>query len=199
MARKATVRRKTKETDISITFTIDGKGDSNIKTGIGFLDHMLTLFAKHGLFDLRVKAKGDLDVDTHHTNEDVGICLGEVIDKALGKRRGIKRFAQSYVPMEDDLVRVVVDISGRPNLKIDTPSRGYSLKRKNLTYTLEDAKHFLKAFVTHSKITLHISLLDATDLHHTLEAMFKGLARALDEATQIDRRIKGVPTTKGRL
>lgn len=198
MVRKAMVNRRTAETDISVSINIDGKGTSDVKTGIGFLDHMLTLLSKHGLFDLKIKAKGDLNVDIHHTNEDVGICLGEAINKALEKRKGIKRFSQSYVPMEEDLVRVVVDISGRPNLRIDTPKE-YHLETKNITYTLKDAKQFLKAFVTHSKMTLHISLLNATDMHHTLEALFKALARALDEATQIDKRVKGIPTTKGRL
>jgi imidazoleglycerol-phosphate dehydratase len=192
------IKRKTAETDISLTLNIDGKGASDVNTGIGFLNHMLSLLAKHGLFDLKIRAKGDLDVDTHHTNEDVGICLGEAVNKALGDRKGIRRFSQSYVPMEDDLVRVVVDISGRPKLRIES-RRPYSLRSEDVTYSLEDAKQFLQAFVNRSKITLHISLLNATDLHHSLEALFKALARALDEATQIDKRIKGIPTTKGRL
>lgn len=196
--RRGKAKRGTKETNISVSINIDGKGTSDIKTGIGFLNHMFTLLAKHGLFDLKIKAKGDLDVDIHHTNEDLGICLGDAINDALGNREGIRRFSQSFVPMGDDLVRVVVDISGRPKLRIESPI-GYSLRAEDVTYSLEDAKQFLEAFVTHSKITLHISLLNATDMHHTLEALFKGLARALDEATQIDKRIKGIPTTKGRL
>ncbi len=196
--RKGKATRETKETNISVRINIDGKGGSSIETGIGFLNHMLTLLAKHGIFDLKIKAKGDLNVDIHHTNEDLGMCLGDAINDALGNKEGIKRFGQSCIPMGDDLVRVIVDISGRPKLRIDTPT-GYHLKMKDVTYTLEDAKQFLEAFVTHSKITLHITILSATDLHHTLEALFKGLARALDEATQIDKRIKGIPTTKGRL
>ncbi len=197
--RKGSKTRKTSETDISLSINIDGRGISKVDTGIGFLDHMLTLFAKHGLFDLKVKAKGDLDVDIHHTNEDVGICLGEAVNKALGNGKGIKRFGKCYVPMGEDLVRAVVDVSGRPDLCIDPPPQVYSLRNEGVKYSLEDAKQFLKAFTDHSKITLHISLLKATDLHHTLEAIFKALAKALDEATQIDKRIKSIPSSKGKL
>lgn len=196
--RRGKSKRKTQETNISVNINIDGRGTSDIKTGIGFLNHMLTLFAKHGLFDLKIKAEGDLDVDIHHTNEDVGICLGEAINDALGNKKSIKRFGRREVPMGDDLVKAVVDISGRPKLRIDTPT-GYQFQAKDANYSLEDAKQFLEAFVTHSKITLHIDILHATDLHHTLEALFKALAGALDEATQIDERVKGLPTTKGQL
>lgn len=197
--RKGKSKRKTQETDISVNINIDGKGASDIETGIGFLNHMLTLLAKHGLFDLSVKVKkSDLDVDIHHTNEDVGIGLGEAINDALGNKKGIKRFGRRDVPMGDDLVKAVVDISGRPKLRIDTPT-GYQLQAKDVNYSLRDAEQFLEAFVTHSKITLHIDILHATDLHHTLEALFKALAGALDEATQIDKRVKGIPTTKGKL
>lgn len=197
--RKGKSKRKTQETDISVNINIDGKGTSDVKTGIGFLNHMLTLLAKHGLFDLKIKAEGDLDVDIHHTNEDVGICLGEAVNDALGNKKGIRRFGRREVPMGDDLVKVVVDISGRPKLRIEHPPRPYSLRAENVTYSLKDAEQFLEAFVTHSKITLHVILLNPTELHHTLEALFKALAGALDEATQIDKRVKGIPTTKGKL
>lgn len=201
MKRSVTVKRKTAETDVTIMLNLDGKGDSEVKTGIGFLDHMLALMAKHGLFDLKVRAKGDLEVDIHHTNEDVGICLGESFKKALKEKRGIKRFGFACVPMDEALVRIALDISGRPHLPtIHTPP-GYSSEseKKEKKYSLDYARQFLKAFVTHSRITMNISILSGTDMHHTLEALFKTLGRALDQATQIDPRIKGIPSTKGRL
>ena len=200
--RKAKVIRKTSETNIVVELTIDGKGDSSIKTGIPFLDHMLTLFSKHGLFDLKIKAKGDLEIDMHHTNEDIGICLGQAFKEALGEVKGIRRFGEKTIPMDEALVnvRVVVDISGRPffnNIKSETP---YEEKDVHGGYNLEYARQFFQALINNFPITMHISILQASsDTHHLLEAIFKAAAKALDEATQIDPRVKGIPSTKGRL
>ena len=205
--RVSKVVRKTKETNIVVYLAIDGKGDSKIKTGIGFLDHMLTLFAKHGFFDLNINAKGDLEVDIHHTNEDIGITLGNAFKKALGDKKGIRRFADSFVPMDGCLVRAVADISNRPSLHIH-----YKTKRDienmlaNLTisdpvkYSFVNLEQFVQAFIMNAGINMHIEILAFDkDLHHLIEAVFKAMARALDEATQIDKRTKGVPSTKGRL
>ena len=205
--RTAKIARKTKETDITVKLTIDGKGEADIKTGIGFLDHMLTLFTKHGFFDLNISAKGDLDVDIHHTNEDIGITLGSAFKKALADKKGIRRFADSFVPMDGCLVRVVADISNRPSLHIH-----YKTKRDienmlaNLTisdpvkYSFVNLEQFTQAFIMNAGINMHIEILAFDkDLHHLIEAIFKAMARALDEATQIDKRTKGVPSTKGRL
>ena len=198
--RKAKAIRKTKETDITVDITIDGKGVSKVKTGIPFLDHMLTLFSKHGLFDLKIKAKGDLDVDIHHTNEDIGICLGQAFERAVGKKEGIRRFGEKTVPMDDALVRVVIDISGRPFINSNW-SPGLVYESKDVEgYNLEYARQFFQAMVNNFAITMNISILSGgLDMHHLLEAIFKALAKALDEATQVDPRIKGVPSTKGRL
>ncbi len=198
--RQAKIKRKTPETNISIELTIDGEGSSNIKTGIPFLDHMLTLFSKHGLFDLKIRAKGDLDVDLHHTNEDIGILLGKAFNKALGSKKKIRRFGDKCVPMDEALVRVAIDISGRPFLNSNwLPSRVTAIKDVE-GYSIGDARHFLDAFKNNFLITMHVSILNAGgDTHHTLEAVFKALGRSLDEAAQIDSRIKGVPSTKGRL
>ncbi len=201
-ARRVKVRRKTKETDIQVSLNIDGQGKSKIDTGIGFLDQMLELFAKHGLFDLEVKAKGDLRVDIHHTNEDIGICLGQAFNQALGERKGIRRFGEKTIPMDEALVRVraVVDISGRPffnNIKSEKP---YKEKDVQGGYNLGYARQFFQALINHFPITMHISILEAgSDTHHLLEAIFKAAAKALDEATQIDPRVKGIPSTKGGL
>lgn len=201
--RTATITRKTKETDIKIKLSIDGSGKANNNTGIGFLDHMLTLFAKHGLFDLSIKAKGDLEVDLHHTNEDVGICLGEAFKKALGNKKGIKRFGSASVPMDEAWVEVSVDISGRPTFK-QALSAWDTIAKEQVDdaregYALNDAKEFLKAFVNNLGLNLIFSIKSGDDLHHILEALFKALAKALDQATQIDPRVKGIPSTKGSL
>lgn len=198
--RTAKVARKTKETSITVDINIDGKGNADIETGIPFLNHMLTLFSKHGLFDLNIRAKGDLDVDIHHTNEDIGICLGKAFDKALGKKEGIRRFGEKTVPMDEALVRVVIDISGRPFINSNW-SPGLVYEPKDVEgYNLEYARQFFQAMVNNFPITMNISILSSgPDTHHLLEAIFKATAKALDEATQIDPRIKGVPSTKGRL
>ena len=205
--RTAKIIRKTKETNIAVSLAIDGKGKAGIKTGIGFLDHMLTLFAKHGFFDLDISAKGDLDVDIHHTNEDVGITLGSAFKKALGDKKGITRFGDSFVPMDGCLVRVVADISNRPSLHIH-----YKTKRDienlldnlaigdSVKYSFVNLEQFSQAFVMNAGINMHIEILAFDkDLHHLIEAVFKAMGRSLDEATQIDKRSKGVPSTKGRL
>jgi len=201
--RRAKIKRKTQETNILVDLTIDGEGVSDIKTGIPFLDHMLTLFSKHGLFDLTIKAKGDLDVDIHHTNEDLGISLGQAFNKALGKRKGIHRFGEKTIPMDEALVKVraVVDISGRPffnNIK-----SGASYEEKAAMpggYDLGYARQFFQALINNFPITMHISILESgSDMHHLLEAIFKAAARALDEATRMDSRVKGIPSTKGSL
>lgn len=191
-------RRKTKETDISVELNIDGRGSSKIDTGIGFLDHMLELFAFHGFFDLEISAKGDLKVDIHHTNEDLGLALGEAFKKALGDKKGIRRFGSSFIPMDETLVQVVLDISGRPNLIVKRESFTVYRQKKD-KYSLNDTKQFLKAFVNTLGVNLHIQIIYGEDIHHILEAIFKGLGRALDEATRIESRKKGVPSIKGRL
>jgi imidazoleglycerol-phosphate dehydratase len=196
--REAIIKRKTKETDITIKLNLDGSGKAKITTGIGFLDHMLELFAFHGLFDLEIIAKGDLKVDIHHTNEDIGIVLGEAFKKALGEKKGITRAGYFSWPMEDVVATVVVDISGRgffsgiiaePNMEIDKVVQGYSL---------EYANHFLESFAKRLGFDLSVKLESKNpDLHTNLEPIFKALGKALDQATQIDPRRKGVPSTKG--
>jgi imidazoleglycerol-phosphate dehydratase len=201
-ARIVKIKRKTKETDIKVSLNVDGQGKFKIDTGIAFLDHMLELFSKHGLFDLEIKAKGDLKVDIHHTNEDVGICLGQAFNKALGERKGIRRFGERTIPMDEALaqVRVVVDISGRPFFNNIRSDKLYEEKNVQGGYNLEYTRQFFQAFVNHFPITIHITILEAgSDMHHLLEAIFKAAAKALDEATQIDPRIKGVLSTKGKL
>ncbi|MDE4543517.1 imidazoleglycerol-phosphate dehydratase HisB [Thermoanaerobacterium sp. R66] len=193
--REAEIRRKTNETDVYVKINIDGKGNSSIDTGIGFLDHMLTLFSKHGLFDLQVVAKGDLHVDTHHTVEDVGITLGQAFLKALGDKMSIKRYGVSYVPMDEALLRTVIDISGRPYLYYKL-RLGSTLLGNFETETVED---FFRAFAFNSLITLHVEMLHGRNTHHIIEGAFKSLGRALDEATKIDDRVDGVPSTKGSL
>ncbi|MDD2688979.1 MAG: imidazoleglycerol-phosphate dehydratase HisB [Candidatus Omnitrophica bacterium] len=195
--RIASVKRKTKETDITVKLNIDGSGKTKINTGIGILDHMLELFAFHGLFDLEIIAKGDLKIDIHHTNEDVGIVLGQAFKKALGDKKGIKRFGSASVPMEDVVASVVVDISGRVFLKeIPITIMGAKLEEKG--YNLTHANHFLEAFIKNLGANLNIELSSRNpDLHTNLEPVFKAMGKALDEATQIDPRRKGIPSTKG--
>jgi imidazoleglycerol-phosphate dehydratase len=189
------VERKTKETRIRVSLDVDGQGRSRIDTGIGFLDHMLSLFARHGLFDLDVQAKGDLEIDIHHTNEDVAICLGQAFGKALGDKKGIQRFGFYYVPMGEALVRVVLDISGRPSLFLKSLDNTDKKER----YKLADAEHFLESFAQQCGINMNIAYLEGKHHHHILEALFKALGRALRQATQIDPREKGIPSTKGTL
>ena len=199
--RRATATRKSRETNIDVNLNVDGSGKTSVKTGIPFLDHMLTLLGTHSLLDLTVKATGDLDVDLHHTNEDIGLVLGQALDRALGNRKGITRFGLAYVPMDEALARVVLDISGRPKLVLNNERTGRSTKplSSSATYSWGDAEHFLESFVRTSKITLHIDVLSGSDFHHTCEAVFKALGRALEQATRLHPRVKGVPSSKGHL
>ncbi|MCD5401610.1 imidazoleglycerol-phosphate dehydratase HisB [candidate division NPL-UPA2 bacterium] len=197
--RKAEVERVTRETEVRLGLNLEGTGQYKIETGIPFLNHMLSLLARHGLFDLKIEAKGDLKVDMHHTNEDVGICLGKALKKALGDKKGIKRFGFAYVPMDEALARVVLDISGRPSLHLKVEKMLASSLKEEKGYGLEDAKQFLQAFVINSGINMHIDVFRGEDAHHVLEAIFKVLGKALDEATQLDGRIEDIPSTKGAL
>ena len=195
--RAASVARNTQETQIRISLTVDGEGKARVKTGLPFLDHMLKSLAKHGLFDLNVDAKGDLEVDIHHTNEDVGIVLGQALSKALGKKEGIRRFGFFSVPMDESLVRASLDISGRPSFQV-IKEKGVKFSRLE-NYSFHDASEFLRAFTQHSGINLTVEVVHGVDSHHIIESMFKATAKALDMATQIDPRVKGVPSTKGSL
>ena len=193
--RKAKVERKTKETEIAVEINIDGSGQGNIKTSIPFLDHMLELLARHGLFDITIKAKGDIEVDYHHTVEDIGICLGECFKKALGDFKGIKRYGESTVPMDESVSSVVLDICNRPNLVFDAPL----VKEKVGTFDSELVKEFFNAFAQKSGMSLHIKVPYGDNTHHIIEAVFKSFARALDVASTVDKRITGVMSTKGEL
>lgn len=194
--RKAEVERITKETQIRIALNLDGQGRVEASTGIPFLDHMLNAFGKHALFDLDVKAKGDLDIDIHHTNEDVGITLGQAFAKALGDKKQIRRFGFFYVPLDDALTRVALDISGRPNFVLAKPSEDL---RCTTHYDLPEAAHMLESFVQHAGIDLHVQILSGKDSHHVVETVFKALGRALSMAVERDSRVRGVPSTKGAL
>ena len=195
--RIAEVKRKTTETDIAVKLNIDGKGKAHVNTGIGILDHMLDLFAFHGLFDLQIKAKGDLKIDIHHTNEDVGIVLGDAFKKALADKSGIRRFGSAAVPMEDMVGGVTVDISGRGFFEGIVRSKGKVAKGED-GYCLEYANHFFESFAKKLGVNLNIELKgNNPDLHTNLEPVFKAFGIALDQATQVDPRRKGVPSTKG--
>ena len=193
--RNATLQRKTKETNISISLGIDGCGIYAVSTGIGFLDHMLELFAKHGMFDLRLTCKGDLRVDDHHTTEDVAIALGRAFDKALRDRSGIARYGSAYVPMDESLARCVVDIGGRSALVFKAEFN----RKKVGDLSTEMIRHFFLSFAENIKANVHIEVLYGSNTHHKIEAMFKALARALRTACEKDARVKGVLSTKGKL
>jgi imidazoleglycerol-phosphate dehydratase len=202
--RKAVVKRKTKETDITVKLNIDGSGKSKINTGIGILDHMLELFSFHGLFDLEILCKGDLKVDIHHTNEDVGIVLGQVFKQALADKKGIRRFGSAAVPMEDVVANAVVDISGRGSLILNAKKGNLKEVISATTpnaqdeYVFGDAEHFFDSLARHLGMNLNIKVEPVSqDLHTTLEPVFKALGLALDQATQIDPRRQGIPSTKG--
>lgn len=197
--RIASIKRKTKETDITVKLNIDGRGVAKIDTGIGILDHMLELFAFHGLFDLNISAKGDLKIDIHHTNEDIGIVLGEAFKKALGDKKGIKRFGFAFVPMEDVIASAILDISGRGYFKeINLEPEEAGEPKDEEGYSFAYANHFFESLAKKTGMNLNISLenLD-TDLHTNLEPVFKALGLALYSATQIDPRRKGIPSSKG--
>jgi imidazoleglycerol-phosphate dehydratase len=198
--RTAIIKRKTKETDIAVKLNIDGSGKSKIDTGIGILDHMLELFAFWGLFDLDIKAKGDLKVDIHHTNEDIGIVLGEAFKKALGTKKGISRLGSASVPMEEVVANVTADISGRAYYKLNAgnPNIIFTVPNPEGQYSFEDAGHFFESLATHLGMNMNVLLNNpSADLHKTLEPVFKALGIALDRATKIDPRRIGVPSTKG--
>lgn len=193
--RTAKIQRKTNETDIAIQINLDGKGAYDIKTSIPFLDHMLNLFAFHGMMDLRIKARGDIEIDYHHLMEDLGIALGEAIKKALGDKKGIRRYGRATIPMDESLATVVLDISGRPFLvyKVKPPKGAL----KDLEFSLfED---FFRALTSHAMITLHVNVEYGRDLHHIIEAVFKAFGRAVREAVSVDEKVKRLPSTKGKL
>jgi imidazoleglycerol-phosphate dehydratase len=195
MSRTSSIERITKETRIRLTIDLDGTGQGKICTSVPFLDHMLDLFARHGLFDLEVEASGDIDIDFHHTVEDIGIVLGQAIREALGDKMGIRRYGQATVPMDETLASVATDLSGRPYLvyHVNLP------KVKIGEFDVELAKEFFQALVNNLGANLHINVMYGDNVHHVLEACFKATARALDMATQLDPRIEGVMSTKGKL
>ena len=194
--RKANLTRKTAETDIALTLAVDGSGRSKIDTGVPFFDHMLTLFAKHGLFDLEVRCKGDVEVDYHHTVEDVGLVLGDAFKQALGDKLGIRRYGFFLLPMDESLARVVVDIGGRPHLVYQVEAPTQFVRDFNIVLV----KEFCRAFSNALGANLHVTLEYGEEPHHVAEAIFKGLARAMDVATQIEPRAADqLPSTKGRI
>jgi imidazoleglycerol-phosphate dehydratase len=193
--RTASRSRKTAETSIDLSLDLDGSGVSSIDTGVPFFDHMLTLFSKHGLFDLKLVVKGDTEVDCHHTVEDTGIVIGDAMREALGTKEGIHRYGCAYLPMDETLVRVVVDLSNRPHLEFRAPAGTPSAP--NLPFTL--VEEFCRAVASNLRANLHVELLYGRDGHHIAEAVFKGLARALRQACTLDPRVKGIPSTKDAL
>jgi len=195
MARAASVKRVTKETSIKLSIDLDGSGVGKICTSVPFLDHMLDLFARHGLFDLEIEAKGDIDIDFHHTVEDIGIVLGQAMKEALGEKKGIRRYGQATVPMDETLASVATDLSGRPFLVYNVALP----KVKIGEFDVELAREFFQALVNNLGANLHINVMYGDNVHHILEACFKATARAMDMATQLDPRIEGVMSTKGKL
>ncbi len=195
MNRKAEVKRTTKETDIRVAIDMDGTGGSAIATGIPFLDHMLDLFSRHGLFDLEIQCKGDLHIDDHHSVEDIAICLGRAVADALGDKKGIVRYGAAYVPMDETLARAVIDLSGRSYLVYKVENT----RDRVGTFSVELAEHFWHSFAEHCKCNLHIEVLYGKNQHHILESVFKSVARALSAAVRIDERIQGVMSTKGTI
>lgn len=193
--RKANIKRKTAETDIHLALTIDGTGKYNIDTGVGFFDHMLELFTRHGLFNLTIKAKGDTKVDYHHTIEDIGICLGKAFQEALGDCRGIRRYASMGVVMDESLSYAAIDISGRPHLEYNVKR----VKTKIGEFDIELAEEFFKALVMNARWTLHLELIRGDNLHHIIESNFKSVARVIRQAVELDSKFKGIPSTKGIL
>ncbi|ELY91257.1 imidazoleglycerol-phosphate dehydratase [Natrialba hulunbeirensis JCM 10989] len=192
--RRATVTRDTGETEIDCTLTVDGEGSATVDTGIGFFDHMLTAFARHGLFDLELECDGDLEIDDHHTVEDVAIVLGSALDEALGDRAGIVRYADRRVPLDEAVADVVVDVSGRPRFYFD----GAFSQDQIGEFTSDMARHFAESLAMNAGLTLHASVT-GENAHHEVEALFKTLARSLDDATRVDERREGAPSTKGTL
>ncbi|MEK6760069.1 MAG: imidazoleglycerol-phosphate dehydratase HisB [Deltaproteobacteria bacterium] len=209
MARKAKITRKTKETDITVELNLDGSGKGDIKTPIPFFDHMLTNLSRHGLFDLKIRAKGDVDVDLHHTIEDVGIALGEALRGALKDNKGIRRCGSAEVPMMDAMASVVLDISNRPYFRFNITKDSFAVSRRVIsamidgrmmdTFDMELLKEFMKAFSNSAGVDLHVTLHYGDEIHHSIESIFKALGRAMSAAVARDPRIKGVLSTKGKL
>ena len=193
-ARTAAVSRETAETDVEVTLDLDGDGESTVDTGVGFFDHMLSSLATHGLFDLTVRCDGDLEVDDHHTVEDVGIAIGEALREALGDKRGIVRYADRRVPLDEAVASVVVDVSGRPRFYFD----GSFSQEAVGEFTSDMARHFAESVAMNAGVTLHAAV-EGENAHHEIEALFKALARALDDATRVDDRRGSTPSTKGKL
>lgn len=193
--RSATVERTTGETDIHLTINLDGRGKTELNTGVPFLSHMLDLFAKHGHFDLTVTARGDTDVDDHHTSEDIAICLGQAIRRALGDKKGIHRYGQAMIPMDESLGQVIIDLSNRPHLEyqVDLPAQRVG------TFDTELVHEFFWKLALEARCNLHVILHYGRNTHHIIESLFKALGRAMDEAVRIDPRVQGVPSSKGVL
>jgi imidazoleglycerol-phosphate dehydratase len=195
MPRQASIDRKTSETDIRLNLSIDGTGSCDAATGIGFFDHMLTAFARHGQFDLTVKCAGDLEVDAHHTVEDVGICLGQAIGQAVGDKAGITRFGSAYVPMDEALARAAVDFSGRPYLVFNATFEEEMIG----AFPSALAEEFFRSLADHARINLHIDLIRGSNSHHAVEAIYKSVSRAVRTAVSLDAGVRGIPSTKGVL
>jgi imidazoleglycerol-phosphate dehydratase len=195
MDRRARIERKTSETAIALDLQIDGRGEGNIATQIPFFDHMLTLFSRHGLFDLQIDASGDIDVDFHHTVEDTGIALGQAFARALGDKRGIRRYGWAYAPMDETLARAVVDLSGRPFFEYRAPQNVAPAG----TFAFQLVEEFLRAFSVHAACNLHVEILYGRDAHHMAAAVVNALSKAHDQASQLDARVEGIPSTKGIL
>jgi imidazoleglycerol-phosphate dehydratase len=195
MARKAQVTRNTQETQISVKLDLDGSGQAKLASGVPFLDHMLDQIARHGLIDLEVKAKGDLHIDAHHTVEDIGITLGQAFAKAVGDKKGVRRYGHAYVPLDEALSRVVIDLSGRPGLEMS----GKFTRARVGDFDVDLVGEFFQGFVNHASVTLHLDNLKGVNAHHQVETLFKAFGRALRMAVELDPRVKGVPSTKGKL
>lgn len=194
-AREAEARRETKETDVRVRLALDGTGEAKVSTGVAFLDHMLELFARHGLFDLEVECHGDLHIDDHHSVEDVAITLGQALSRALGDKKGIARYGSAYVPMDEALCRAVIDLSGRFYLVYNVETRRHMIGN----FSVELAEHFWRSLAEAARCNLHIDCLRGRNTHHILEGTFKATARALRQAVERDPRVSGVPSTKGVL
>lgn len=195
MARQAQVTRDTQETQITVKINLDGSGRAKLASGVPFLDHMLDQIARHGLVDLEVKARGDLHIDAHHTVEDIGITLGQALAKAVGDKKGVRRYGHAYVPLDEALSRVVVDLSGRPGLEMT----GKFTRARVGEFDVDLVREFFQGFVNHAQVTLHLDNLKGANTHHQVETLFKAFGRALRMAVELDPRVKGVPSTKGKL
>ena len=195
MARQAQVTRDTQETQISVKLNLDGSGRAKLASGVPFLDHMLDQIARHGLVDLEIKAKGDLHIDAHHTVEDIGITLGQALAKAVGDKKGVRRYGHAYVPLDEALSRVVIDLSGRPGLEMT----GKFTRARVGEFDVDLVREFFQGFVNHALVTLHLDNLKGTNTHHQVETLFKAFGRALRMAVELDPRVRGIPSTKGKL